>query len=161
MLKLRACNLGDCLYVAALLPEEERKQIAAFTGAFDIDATAVSAWRFAGPKWTLVDEEKPFEALVAGGYAPLRPGVYQSWYMATPHAWRHGAEVTRFTRERIAWMLNNGAHRLETVCLASREQTRRWYERLGLICETTLKAYGVNGEDAVLYVALAAPKVVH
>lgn len=161
MLKLRACNLGDCLYVAALLPEEERKQIEAFTGGFDIDATAMSAWRFAGPKWTLVNDEKPFEALVVGGYAPCRSGVYSSWFMGTAAAWRYGAEVTEHTHERIQWMLKNGAHRLETVCLASREQTRRWYEKIGLTYETTLKSYGVNGEDAVCYIALAAPKVVH
>lgn len=159
----RDCNLGDMLIVSAYLPEDERAQISAFTGApYEIDANAVRAWRLPGPKWAVATDAEPNRALVVGGFIPQRPGVYQTWFLATPEAWQPGIgkELTEIVAAAIKTQLSS-AHRIETLCLASRERTRRWYERIGLHFETLLHGFGANGEDAALHVALRQPEVVH
>ena len=159
----REANLGDMLIVSAYLPAEERAQLEAFTGApYEIDSNAVRAWRFPGPKWTAVDSSDPRRALVVGGFIPQRRGVYQTWFMATPEACQPGVgkELTEVVSATIKEQLSS-AHRIETLCLASREQTRRWYERIGLHFETLLHGFGANGEDAAVHVALRKPEVVH
>lgn len=144
------CTLLDIVGVCTHLIPEDRVQYEAFTGRpYEIDAAAVGHWHFAGPKFTAFVDDRP---IVVGGYVPVRPGVYNSWFLSTPEAWRTPG-VTTITRQIIAGMLQNGAHRLETVCLASRADTRRWYEKIGLRFETTLEKYGARGEDAACHIA--------
>ena len=150
----RTLNLGDVFTIAVKLPDEERQQLTAFTGRrYDIDQVVMDAMRFGGPKWAVVDEATPWNALVVGGFIPRRPGVFESWFLALPDVWVKGSGITEITAEIIRGQLESGAHRLETICLASRAQTRRWYERVGLKFEATLQNYGAHGEDAAVYVA--------
>jgi hypothetical protein len=55
--------------------------------------------------------------------------------------------------ERLKFMLDSGAHRIETVCLANRRLAQRWYSIIGLEKESTLKGFCIDGSDAVMYVA--------
>ena len=160
---LRDLNLGDCLIVSAYLPAEERKQIEVFTGAaYHIDANALAAYRFRGPKWTAVDEAHSANALAVGGFIQKRPGVVETWFMAREEVWTsHGKEISRLLKGLIAQQLQDGIHRVETIVLASREKTRRWYELIGLHFESHLHGFGVGGEDAAIYVALRKPGVTH
>lgn len=151
-MKLRTLRLGDAIYVCGGLPPDDFAQLEAFGFPLGLDALAVLCYGLPGQKWTFASARYP---LVIGGFVPQRPGVVSSWFLATLEAWHeHGAAVTEMAAERLAWAHANGAHRIETVCLASREKARRWYERIGLKFESTLKGYCVDGSDAVMYVSL-------
>lgn len=151
---LRDQHIGDLIMVLCALPEEERKQFEAFLGGpYSVDWLTVQYMQAAGPKWTFVNEKDPDLALVVGGFIPQRAGVYKSWFLATEAAWRdHGKAVTAMAAERLQYMLANGAHRIETVCLSSRKLAQRWYKTIGLRFEATHEKYGAGGEDAALYV---------
>lgn len=155
MITLRDPTLLDVLGVCLTLPQEERDVYRVMSGQdFDPDAVAADLWNSGGPRWCMADEQG--RPVVVGGFNRMRPGVFRSWFLATAEAWsQHGAEVTRITQEVIRGMLAQGeAHRLETVTLASKSRTRRWYDRVGLQFESTLKGFGAGGEAAVMYVAL-------
>lgn len=155
MMTLRDPTLLDVLGVCLQLPQDERDSYRALTGAeYDPETAAVGLWATEGPRWCISDARGT--PLVVCGYARMQPGVFRSWYCATGEAWsKHGAEVTRLTRDIVSGMLSQGgARRLETVTLACRSRTRRWYDRLGLRFESTLQGFGVGGEAAVMYVAL-------
>lgn len=153
-MKLIELTRAACLQVAKLLPDEDRAVYKATTGHdFNPEHVAECCFETVGPKWCIADEYG--DPLVACGYIRQRPGVYQSWYMAVPRAWsEHGAAVTNITAELIRAMLDDGAHRLETVTLASRRRARRWYDLIGLRHESTMQGFGVGGETFVMYVAL-------
>lgn len=151
-LATRLPTLLDTMIVCNGLPEDEIMQIQAFTGCqYDAEAFACESWSSRGPKLAIVNEQN--EALVVGGFIPQRPGVYRSWFLARGAAWERGAEVTQVTHALVQSCLDSGAHRLETLCLASRAKAQRWYTRVGLQKESTLHKFGAGGEDAVLYVA--------
>ena len=149
-------TLLDLLGVCINLPMDEREQYEALNGVpYDPDALAYEAWGWSGPRWAGYDSNGL--PVVVGGLIRMRPGVFRTWFFATADAWsKYGRDVTRATRQIIAAALteSGGAHRIETVALASREAACRWYQALGLRQESTLKKYGVNGEDAVLFVGL-------
>jgi len=92
------------------------------------------------------------EPILVAGFSELRPGVYQDWALTTPEAWTtHWRSVTKMARRVMDEMLRRGAHRLQCVSLASRIHAHRWYRPLGLELEGTLRSYGANGEDALMF----------
>jgi len=154
-MKLRDCNLGDIMHVCCQLRDDEWDQFVALGYPKDIDAAIARCYSFHGPKWAFVDDETDADkALVVGGFIPLRAGVYSSWFLGTKAAWSlYGRDITEMAAERVRWALRNGAHRIETVCLASRKLAQRWYQTVGLRLESTMQGFCVDGSDAVLYVA--------
>lgn len=149
---LRDLNIDNLLTVCRDLPADERELWKAMTGFdFSPEDTAISLLSSTG--WIIHNGDEP---LAAAGYSRQRPGVYRTWMLARPLAWDpYGREVTRIVRDNIARVLSEGiAHRVETVTLADRQRARDWYTKIGLQLETTHRKYGINGEDAVMYVAL-------
>lgn len=155
-MRLRECSLGDILYTAISLRNDEWDQEEKFGRPRDIDSLIARCYSFPGVKWTFVDEEADDgAALVVGGFIPLRAGVASSWFLATKHAWAaYPREVTEMAAGRISWAYANGIHRVETLCLDSRRHAHHWYEKIGLVKESTMKGYCVDGSDAVMYVGL-------
>jgi RimJ/RimL family protein N-acetyltransferase len=76
--------------------------------------------------------------------------------MAPETVWEpYGREITEIVKLTIERVLSTGlAHRIETVTLADQSRARTWYEKIGLTYESTLRKFGVSGEDAVMYVAV-------
>ncbi len=149
---LRELNIDNLLAVCRALPQEEFDLWRIMTGAeYTPEALAISLNSCAG--WIIHTGDQP---LAAAGFTMQRPGVYRTWMAATDLAWSpYGREVTRVVRDKIAWILAEGiAHRVETVTLADRKRARDWYPKIGLQHESTLRGYGINGENAVIYVAL-------
>ncbi len=157
-MKLRDMNIGDIMYISCQLRDDEWDQIVAFGGQRDIDALVIKCINAAkaGPAWAFVDDETNDQrALVIGGYIKMREGVYSSWFLASKSAWGlYGRQVTEMAVERHAFMFKTGAHRIETLCLASRKLAQRWYQTIGLKFESTLEGYCADGSDAVMYVAV-------
>jgi hypothetical protein len=149
-------TLIDLLDVAYRLPEDEREQIKAFTGAeYDPQSLAAAYHLRAGPKWMLHDGQ---QTLAVAGFDLIRPGVWQDWMVSTPEAWtpENWRSTTRYVRKVMDAMLKTEAHRLQCVSLASRIQAHRWYRLLGLEFEALLGAYGANGENAFMFSRLKA-----
>lgn len=143
--------------LAQQLPTAERTLFKALTGAeFDTEEFMVTMAELIGDsahQYTIWAGEK---AVAAGGFLPQRPGVFRTWFIAPDWAWtEHGRDLTEVCRKTMADMFEAKlAHRIETVTLADRSEARAWYERIGLTFEATLRGYGANGEDAVMYVAV-------
>lgn len=153
MISLLPFDVNDLVDMAAALSQPERDLYTVLTGkpfrasqvAAEIDASSVSGWRFATRE----------SDLACGGFMRMRPGVLRSWFLAPDRAWiTHGRELTDSVRDIIASTLSSGlAHRIETVTLEDRSRARAWYEKIGLTYESTLRGYGISGENAVMYVA--------
>lgn len=149
-------TLIDLLDVCHRLPEDEREQIEAFTGAkFDPQALAAQYHLIGGPKWLLNDGA---QTTAVAGFTMLRPGVWQDWMFSTPEAWdaAHWRSTSKYVRRVMDAMLKTEAHRLQCVSLASRIHAHKWYSVLGLQYEARLQAYGANGEDAFMFSRLKA-----
>lgn len=152
---LRNPTLFDFIEVCYQLPEDEREQYEAFTGApYDANVVATQFFMKAGPKWVVTADDKP---IVIAGFDCIRPGVWQDWMFSTPAAWdKHWRAVTKKACVVMAGMLKKDAHRLQCISLASRIHAHRWYRVLGLVLEGELEGYGVNGENALIFKRMKA-----
>ncbi|MEN5115844.1 hypothetical protein ABE488_00705 [Luteimonas sp. TWI662] len=143
----------DFAYLARRMRPDEIEQFLAFGGLHEYDAD-IAARAFAatpGPSYVFVGADGlPF---LAGGFQPLRPGVFDGWLVGTLAGWEaHGFAITRICRRVIDQMLVDGAHRVQIAALASRTAAHDWYERgLGLQREGVLRAYCADGSDAVMF----------
>lgn len=143
--------LVDFLKVCAVMPQDEREQLEAFTGQpYSIDGAAIGNFTVAGPKWVIKSDDEP---IAIGGFVPQRTGVYRDFMLNTPEAFeKHWFAVTRIARRAMdAMFLSGQAHRLECIAHHSREKAFRWYKALGYNQEATLSGYCANGSDAVLF----------
>lgn len=149
----------DALVVARGLPPEEIEQIEAFAGSFDLQKVAMGVISESVVAWVIryVDSKEP---VAVGGLIQVGRNIWRTWFFATPRAWDDvGREVTLHTARKLKEILAEQDHiRVETVCLAKRKKARDWYERVGLTYESTMAAYGVNGENAVMYVKTKGAK---
>lgn len=158
--------LSDFLYVTSRLPEDERKQLEAFSGyPYTIDGAAVGGFTAQGPKWVVKEaaDQEAFNVglsipIMIGGFTPERPGVWRDFLISTPQAWdeKHFFAMTRICRRIMDAMLRSGeAHRLECVVpaprLESRPELERWYTLLGYNKEGLRYGYCANGADAVAF----------
>ena len=130
--------------------EIEQFKALAFT-EFDPETAAVNFWS-AGP-WALCIVHADGTPAAAGGYRQVEPGIWQSWMVGTERGWSEmWLDIHRATRALTERLVGSGlARRLQTKCLASREQAMSWYPKLGLAYEGTLRGYGAHGEDVALF----------
>lgn len=148
---LRDPNLIDVVLCAMNITRADREQWEAFTGLpYSSADVAIECWRYDGPKWAICTEDGM--PLAVAGCRRMRPKVYQSWFISGEELWTHGKKVTEVTRKVMLEMLDTGAHRIETLCLAHRKDARAWYEQVGLHFEAEFKNYGASGQTAVQYV---------
>jgi hypothetical protein len=148
--------LLDFIKMAIKMPEDERKQIEAFTGQpYDVDGVAIGNFMVPGPKWVFKIDEEP---ICVGGFSPQRPGVWRDFMLTCPQAFEsaNARTVTRLCRRIMDSMFKSGAaHRLECIVPASRIALRpeleRWYAVLGYNKEGLRYGYCANGDDAIAY----------
>jgi hypothetical protein len=143
--------LLDFIKVCARMPEDERRQLEAFTGhPYDIDGAAVGNFMAQGPKWVFKVDDEP---IIVGGFTQQRPGVWRDFMLTTPEAWgKHWFSVTRMCRRIMDDMIHApGVHRLECISHAKRAKAHDWYRVLSYNLEGTMYGYCADGSDAVLY----------
>jgi hypothetical protein len=148
-------TLHNLLSVCRGLPDDERDLWLRMSGVpYVAEDVAMSVLRAPGFHFIVHNGDQP---IAAAGFNKRRPGVFRTWMCATPLAWEpYGHDVTRIVRCAIRDIISEGvAHRVETITLADRQRARDWYPKIGLQLETTHRKYGINGEDAVVYVALS------
>lgn len=156
--------LADLVIIAAQLPDDQRKQIEAFSGVpYDIDGAAVGNFIVPGPKWVVkvADSEEEFAAgnahpIAVGGFVPQRPGVWRDFLLATSEAFegKNWFHMTRECRRIMDAMLRSGtAHRLECIVPARRldQRLEKWYGVLGYHFEGIRYGYLADGGDAIAF----------
>lgn len=155
MIKISIPTLADFTHCAHNICEDEAEVYREMTGQeFYAEDVAAQLWCGGGQRWTFWETVGNFAAAV-GGYSEVRPGVWASWFMATPEAWARGSQITERVAEIVQFVLDQpDVRRLETVTLASRAKARAWYERIGLHYESTACKASASGQDLVTYVAL-------
>jgi hypothetical protein len=144
--------LTDFIDVSFRMPEDERRQLEAFTGhEFDVDGCAVGNYTAPGLKWVFKYGDRP---IIVGGFVPQRPGVWRDFLLTTPEAWepQNWFQVTRICRRIMDAMFISGqAHRLECITHGSREKAMNWFRVLGYEQEALLSNYCANGDDAFAF----------
>lgn len=154
---LRDPNLMDTVMCAMSLVHADKLQWEEFTGrVYDADAVALECWNYPGPKWAICSEDGM--PLAVAGCRRMRPHVYQSWFLSGDLLWTHGKKVTEVTRGVMLGMLADDAHRIETLCLASRADARSWYGAVGLHFEAEFQNYGASGAAAAQYAIYRSPE---
>ena len=146
-------SLWHMLHVAEGMREDEIEQYLALSGAdsFDPNDVAASLWLKHGCAFSVLNDKGL--PVICGGYYPSTPGLWHSWAIGTYEGWeKHWRAATKATRALIQELFDNGARRLETVCLASREEANHWHTKgLGLQLDDVWHNYGAHGEDVRLY----------
>lgn len=154
---LSECTLRDLIVLCAQMRPDEIEQYLALTGAqdFSFERAASAYWNTPGIKFTLLGPDGL--PLVAGGFEPVRPGVYHSWMTGTMAAWEtHWRSITEATNFLMDCMMEDGAVRIQTHALAKRVGACKWYEKgLKMQREGVLRRFSSTGEDVVVYSRVA------
>jgi hypothetical protein len=87
----------------------------------------------------------------AGGCIWIRPNVASMLFFATDNFDKIVVSLTRHSHKNIFAPAKALAHRIECFSLASYTQMQQWVELFGLRPEATLRQYGKNGEDFIVY----------
>lgn len=155
---VRSASMLDCLGVVAGLDtprgETELAQARNIAGPQSNEALAIMHYQSSIASVAFCSMEAPGRALAVAGFMQTRPGVLRTWMFATDLAWdEYGADLTAETAKGIDAAMDS-AHRIEAICSDSRPQVHRWYARIGLEKETTLRRYMADGSDAALFVRI-------
>lgn len=149
-------RLGDLsresvAYVIDNMREWDRREIFATRWDGREAETLLNAVLATGPiSWVAYDGDEPVAVF---GCAPLWRGVWSMWFFATDKLPNIGLGVTKLIIRYIVPMLwDGGAHRLQCHSMEGHVEAQRWLETLGAKRETTLRAYGRDGEDFHVYV---------
>ena len=149
----------DFAYVAANMRPDEIAQYLALTGLSEYvpDVAARAFIATPGPQFVMVARDGL--PVLAGGFAPVRQGVFEGWLVGTVDGWAtYWRAMTKVCRGLMDDLFTSGgAHRIETFALASRTQAHEWYERsLMMQREGTMKGYFSDGQDAIVFARVKA-----
>lgn len=148
-------TIDSALAVCRNLPAGDQEAFQTLMGSpYDADTFAIEAMNFPGYHWAVHTFDDNLVAI--GGFLKQKTGVLRTWFLGTDDAWVKGNGVTELVADTIQQVLDRQlAHRVETITLVGRQKARAWYERIGLVYESTLRGYCADGSDAVMYVALS------
>lgn len=151
MTAIVAADPLSVMRVASNMRESDKAEIYATRWTRNPIDVAEDVCRIPGPKWVAhADGAGP---VAAYGAMPMWPGVWSLYMFATPHFQRVAWDVTRHIRRVMMPSLAiAGAHRAEARSAASHVEAHTWLERLGAKREATLKGYGRDREDFILFV---------
>lgn len=152
------CHDAHLYYLCDRMRADEIEQFLALAGLDRYDPQ-FAARNFAvkpGHKFTVLQRDGLPAA--SGGYEEVAPGVWQSWMVGTDAGWaEQWRSITKATRWLMEGLLDLGARRLQTNCLASRTRTIEWYQRgLGLEPEGIWRKFASNGADVACFARVRA-----
>lgn len=154
---IRSCMLLDLIGVLHEMAQTSRgmnelHQSMMLGGPAALDFIACDLYTRSQTLVAMVDDKNPGRALSVAGFIATGPKVLRTWMFTPDATWDgHSLELTQHTAAGIQGQLK-WANRIETYCLDSHEQAKRWYARIGLHKEATLTKYCTDGSDAALFV---------
>lgn len=145
--------IEDFAWLARRMRADEIAQFLALTGLTEYQPD-IAARVFActtGTAFVLVDRQNL--PVCAGGFEPIRPGVYQTWMVGTAEGWaQHWRAITKHSRRAMDDLFARDARRIQTYALASRKDAHEWYARgLKQTFEGLHRQFFADGQDAVCY----------
>jgi hypothetical protein len=146
-------TLADLLYLTHHARDDEVEQYEALLGRpWDAEAVAADHFARSGVSLALFSKQTG-RPVVAGGWCPIVDGVWAGWMVGTMPGWdAEWRAITLACNSVMRRMLSSGARRLQLLVLESRTKTCEWYERgLRMQREGEMKAYGAEGQSAVMY----------
>jgi hypothetical protein len=146
--------VDDFAHLARHLRDDERAQYLALTGLEEYvpDVAARAFTASPGRQFVMIDRQGM--PVLAGGFCPVRRGVFEGWLVGSPEGWSsYWRAMTKVCRGLMDDLLDaGGAHRIETFALASRTAAHEWYERSLLMQrEGVLRGYFADGQDAIVF----------
>lgn len=147
---LQPLAFDNALYVSLHMRPDDRDEILATQPWGGTAACfARQAVEHAGPLAWCAGRSRPIACI---GARELWPGVFQAWMFATADFDSIGISLTLAVRRAIMpAVAAAGAHRVQAFSAAWHTQAHAWLERLGAERESTLRAFGRNGEDFFTY----------
>lgn len=138
------------LYIVDNLRTADREELNALTfypDRAEVLADEVASWGpFAFVGW---HDGRP---VGAAGATEMWPGVWSFWMFGTDDIPKVGLEMTRLIKRRIFPLLFDlGMHRGEARSIHSHQWAHRWLKTLGFNYEATLRGFGKNGEDFLVF----------
>jgi len=143
-------TLERALYIAHNMVKDDFDEIMATHWGDTIDGFAEQCVAANGLNMcSLADDGTP---VAMGGIALFQPKVGTAWMVGTSRMIEKKIEVTRFAKQAIHRSLQDGVvHRVNAFASALHLRTHPWLRSLGLIEENTLKKWGKNGEDFIIF----------
>lgn len=147
-------TMCELLVLCAHAREDEIEQYEALIGTWDFERAAIGFYSRLGIKFSLINDND--EAVCAGGWEEIIPGVWQSWMVGTDEYWKkYWRSITKYSRKVMDGLFDAGARRLQTGALASRAAACDWYIRgLKMHPEGICRSFGLNGEDMATFVRI-------
>lgn len=90
--------------------------------------------------------------VVCLGGSEVHPGVWQAWSFATDEFKDVALPVTRFATDvMLPSFIRMGMHRGQAIAGSDNRGAHKWLRMLGATEEATLKRYGRDGQDFVMF----------
>lgn len=87
-----------------------------------------------------------------GGVTSHVPGVGQAWLVGTRDIGKYGLEIAHVCKEWTKRLFDDGTvHRIQAFSAATHTKAHQWLIGVGLKQEGTLKYYGKNKEDFLIF----------
>ena len=115
-------------------------------GAFCVDyRTVLSGFRATGESWAILADD---EVLAIGGIVRLWENTGEAWSIVSARAKDYPLAVCKASRAAV-----RGARlrRVQACIRAGDDTARRFAEICGMDAEATLRAFGPEGEDYIIY----------
>ena len=146
-------TLLDMIRICRQARSEEIEQYEAVSGSeWDYEYVATMLFAKRGMKFAFCDDNLAFSV---AGWEPVIEGVWESWMIGTTEDWKkYWRSITKLSRKTVELMFSDPkTRRLQITALASRTKACEWFLRgLRFEFESTIKNFGVNGEDLSVYV---------
>lgn len=146
---IRGVTYESVLSVCSNMREMDRKEVFANCRSDDPVELADNVMAISGVKWSGFVDGK---AVSVHGAWQVWPGVWSVYAFGTDGFGGIARALTRHIRRvMLPAAILAKAHRAHCFSLAEHVEAHRWLERLGATREATLRRYGKNGEDFVVF----------
>lgn len=137
------------IYISRNMREVDAREIMAVRWGDDRDVFAEECFATAGPKYIAYLGDEPVAVI---GVTMCFPGVGQAWMFATDRFSEIAIGMTRFCKQTIQLMLNEGGlHRLQAYSADYHTDSHEWLKLLGFSVESVMKEFGKDGSDYLCF----------
>lgn len=137
-------NYDDALYLAYHMRDVDVREVFATRNSHFRHEFASDAMRTTG--WCLRNQSGVPVAMM--GYYVAWANVATAWMVATDELNSHILELTRFAKPLVH---DKRWHRTQAFSADFHTESHRWLEILGFQRGATLRKYGKNGEDFIVF----------
>jgi L-amino acid N-acyltransferase YncA len=142
-------NLTDLVFIAKLLRNRDKQELAATRSDVDPDQLAIDSYNSHWRKVAYTDDNFPAMAI---GARVTHPGVATVWGFATDHYRKVIRELSNYVEKAmIPEIVGSGVHRAQCLVHPENRASQRWLKSLGFIQEATLRGFGSSREDMLLF----------